>query len=65
MDLDELKAAHPHWTIDHIGRDLECRYGPWRVRVADPDDAHREIERREPPGMTVEELGRLLAEPGF
>jgi hypothetical protein len=60
MDLKELRAAHPGWTIERAGRDLLCRRGAWRVRAEDADDAHHEIGRREKL-LTVEELGRIIA----
>jgi hypothetical protein len=47
ITLQELKEAHPEWTIEQAGLDLMCRSGPWRFRAEDPDDAEREIERRE------------------
>jgi hypothetical protein len=37
----------PDWIIEPAGLDLMCRMGPWRFRAEDPDDAEREIERRE------------------
>jgi hypothetical protein len=47
MTLQELGEAHPGWTIEQAGLDLICRSGPWRFGAEDPDDAEREIERRE------------------
>jgi hypothetical protein len=49
MTLDEVRAAHPLWAIEPAGLDLMCRYGAWRVRAEDPDDAHAEICKREQP----------------
>src|SRR5882672_5767194 len=47
MTLQELRAAHPQWTIEPVGLDLVYQSGPWRFRAMDPDDAEKEIERRE------------------
>jgi hypothetical protein len=45
--LDDVRESHPEWTIEQAGLDLMCRYGPWRFRAMDPDDADTEIQRRE------------------
>jgi hypothetical protein len=47
MTLQELRAAHPQWSIEPVGLDLMCQHGPWRFRAADPEDVEKEIERRE------------------
>lgn len=65
MDVGKLRASHPLWHIDEEpAGTLWCQYGAWRFRARNPVDAHAGIMKRETP-MTVEELGRRLAQAGF
>ncbi len=68
MTLAEVREKRPGWSIEPDGLDLICVRGPSRFRVADPDDADREIGLREGqarPVPTLEEFAAMLAEPGL
>jgi hypothetical protein len=43
--------------IEQQSDGLFCKYGPWRFRALDPDDAAKEIERREPTGAQIAAAG--------